>query len=229
MMADDYYINLEGISLETYKKTLEQTDIVPSRKALKENTEERFQKLQQCGFKNLQDCLTMLKTAEKVKEISKKSGLSEHYLLLLKREINSLLPKPLQFKKIPDTKTEILKKLESVGIKNTRQLFNNAKTKKDRKTLLKQTGISDEDLMELLKMADLARIKWIGPIFTRLFFESGTDTADKVSKSKGKAKELFKKLKDVNERNNYTKANFTENDVQICIDVAKDVPKIIEY
>ena len=226
-MADDFYINLESISLGEYKKTLEQTEIIPSRKALKEKTDERFQCLQQYGIKNLQDCFTALKTTDNVEDFSNKSGLSEDYLLLLRREINSLLQKPINFKKFPGLKTEILGKLETVGVKNTRQLFNKVKTKEERKKFSQQTGISVEELIEFVKLTDLSRIKWIGPIFARIFFDPGTDTADKVSKST--AKDLFKKLKEINKKQSYTKANFTENDVRLCIEVSKSVPKTIKY
>lgn len=38
-----------------------------------------------------------------------------------------------------------------------------------------------------------------------------------------------KKLVDINSEKKYTKAKFIENDVRLCIDVAKMVPKVIEY
>jgi hypothetical protein len=206
---------------------LRRTVIVPSRKILKEKTEERFQRLKMCGIYNLQDCLAALKTTGNVSEISEKTDLAEDYLLTLRREINSFLPKPINFEKIPDIKTEVLEKLGKAGIKNTKQLFYKTKTKEARKMLSQQTGISEADLIELVKLTDISRIKWIGPIFARLFYESGIDTTEKISNAN--AEELFKTLKEINEKNNYTKSNFIENDVRICIDVAKDVPKVIEY
>ncbi|MCP3926907.1 MAG: DUF4332 domain-containing protein [Desulfobacterales bacterium] len=226
-MADDYYIDLEKITLDDYNERLEKTYIVKSRKILKENTCEKFKILKDYGIKNLQDCLSILKTKDNVKEFAEKSGLSEEYLTILKREINSFKPNPLNFNKIPDITSAILKKLEKMGIKNTRKLFNKIKTKEDRKEFSEQSGISVEDLLELVKLTDLSRVKWIGPIFSRLFYESGVDTVNKMTKAE--PKELFIKLIEINKKNNYTKANFTENDVMLCIDVSKDVPQAIEY
>ena len=40
---------------------------------------------------------------------------------------------------------------------------------------------------------------------------------------------LFKKLKKLNEEKNYTKAKFTQKDVQYCIDFAKKLPKGFEH
>lgn len=226
-MADEYYIDLESISLDDYKKKLTATEIVPSRQILQEKTAERFRCLQKLGIGNLQDCLTALKTAEKVKQLSEASGLSEDYLLTLRREINSFHPKPIQFSKIPMINENVLKKLESAGVKNTKQLFNKARTIQEREVFSRLTGISADELLELIKLTDLSRIKWIGPIFTRMFFESGVDTAEKVSRAK--AADLFKRLKAINEKHGFTRANFIENDLRIAIDVAKDVPKNVEY
>lgn len=106
-------------------------------------------------------------------------------------------------------------------------LFEKIKTKKERAELAKQANITDEELMELAKLTDLSRVKWIGPVFARIFYDSETDTAEKVSKSI--AGDLFKKLVEVNEKKEYTKGNFVESDVRLCIDVTKDVPKAIEY
>ncbi|MGZ7047488.1 MAG: hypothetical protein ACXVHP_04310 [Methanobacterium sp.] len=39
-------------------------------------------------------------------------------------------------------------------------------------------------------------IKWIGPVFTRIFIESGTDTTEKVSNAHSKS--LYKNLVEIN-------------------------------
>lgn len=81
--------------------------------------------------------------------------------------------------------------------------------------------------MELVKLTDLSRVKWIGPIFARIFLDSGADTVEKLSKSN--AEQLFNDLVKVNSEKKYTKGNFTVNDIRLCINVAKDVPRAIEY
>lgn len=224
---DKYHINLENFSIEKYQKVLEQSEMIPSRMILKEQIGERIKCLKKHGIKNLQDIINVLKASKNVKEFAKKSGLPNDYLAILIREVNSYQPKPVNLNKFTGIKKEVTNKLGKFGLKNTRHLFEKIKTKKERYELAKQENISSEEIMELVKLTDISRVKWIGPIFARIFYDSGTDTAEKISKSK--AENLFKKLVEINNKKKYTKGKFTVKDIQLCINVAKDVPKVIKY
>jgi len=79
--------------------------------------------------------------------------------------------------------------------------------------------------LDLTKLTDLSRVKWIGPIFARIFLDSGTGTVEKLSLSN--AKTPYKKLVDINNEKKYTKNKFVENDVKLCIDITQLVPKVI--
>ncbi|KAF5433514.1 protein of unknown function (DUF4332) [Candidatus Methanophagaceae archaeon] len=226
-MDDSYYIDLGNFTIEKYKNVLEQAEMLPSRIILKEKIAERIQCLKENGIKNLEDLISVLKTTEKVKYFAKKSGLPEDYLLILRREVNSYQPKPVNLKKFPGVKGEAIEKLARIGIKNTKHLFEKVKTQKERDELAKQTNITNEELLELVKLTDISRVKWIGPIFARIFLDSGTDTVEKISKST--AENLFKELVEINNKKEYTKGNFTAKDVLLCINIAKDVPKAIKY
>lgn len=224
---DNYHINLENFSIEKYQKVLERSEMIPSRMILKEQISENIKCLKKQGIKNLQDIINVLKTPKKVKEFAKKSGLPNDYLTILIREVNSYQPKPVNLNKFPDINKEITDKLGKFDLKNTKHLFEKIKTKKERSELARQANISNEELLELVKLTDISRVKWIGPIFAIIFLESGTDTAEKISKSK--AENLFKKLVEINNKMKYTKGKFTVKDIQLCINVAKDVPKVIQY
>ncbi|WP_292756955.1 DUF4332 domain-containing protein [Methanobacterium sp.] len=67
----------------------------------------------------------------------------------------------------------------------------------------------------------------MGPVFARIFLDSGVDTVQKVSEAD--AKTFYKKLIEINREKNYTKGTFTESDVELCVKVASMVPKVIEY
>lgn len=114
-----------------------------------------------------------------------------------------------------------------MGIKNPLHFFRRVKTKSERNNLAAETDIKDEELLELTKLTDLSRVKWIGPIFARIFLDSGTDTVEKLSKAE--ANSLYKKLIEINKEKRYTKGKFIETDVQLCVNVAKNVPVAIEY
>lgn len=226
-MVDDYYIDLKKYPLEQFKQELENSELLPSRRILKEHINTKFKILEDNNIHNLHELSISLKTPKKAKEFAGKSGIPVDYILILRREVNSYTPKPVSLEKFPGIEKEISEKLKSIGIKNTAHLFKRIKTEEDRKELSAETGINYEIIMELTKLTDLSRIKWIGPIFARLFLESGTDTALKVSNAD--AGPLYKKLVEINNEKGYTKGRFIESDVEMCIKVSKMVPKIISY
>lgn len=226
-MDGDYYIDLEKYPLNKFKDELNESELLPSRKILKEQIDTRFTILAKLGITNLHDLSNSLKTPKKTKEFAQKSGLPQDYLLILRREVNSYTPKPVNLDKFPGIDKDVITKLNNIGIKNTAHLFKMIKTEADRKKLSAENSINSEIIMELTKLTDLSRIKWIGPIFARLFFDSGTDTAEKVSNAD--AKSLYKQLVEINAEKGYTRGKFIESDVELCIKVAKMVPKVIDY
>jgi hypothetical protein len=226
-MKNDYHIDLEKFSLKEFKKELSGSELIPSRRVLKDEIEDRFQVLEDNNIHNLKDLTDVLKTPKKSREFSSESGLPEDYLLILRREVNSYTPNPVNLDKFPRVNTAIIKKLKAEGIKNTLNLFELIKTPSDRDNLANKLGIPLDEILELTKLTDLVRIKWVGPVFARIFLDSGTDTAQKISEAN--AEPLYKKLVKINQEKGYTKGKFLESDVALCINVSKIVPKVIEY
>lgn len=226
-MMDDYYMDFQSYSLNDFKTELNSSYLIPSRQILKEHIEDRFKILKDAGAQNLQDLSDLLKTPRKTREFSMKSGLPDDYLLILRREVNSYHPKPVNLEKFPGIKKDTITKLNNAGIKNTAHLFKRVKKETDRKELSTETGVKIEDILELTKLTDLSRVKWIGSVFARIFLDSGTDSVKKLSKAK--AGPLYEKLVEINQEKDYTKAKFVENDVELCIKVAKMVPQSIEF
>lgn len=54
------------------------------------------------------------------------------YLTILRREVNSYQPKPIQLKDIPGVNPEVVRKMDQLGIRNTKQLFPHVLTREDR-------------------------------------------------------------------------------------------------
>jgi hypothetical protein len=226
-MKDDYHVNLEKYHLDRFKNELKKSELIPSRRILKDDIEVRFEVLEDESIHNLQDLANMLKTPKKTREFAKKSGLPEDYLLILRREVNSYTPNPVNLDRFPGIEKNTVSKLQNAGIKNTAHLFKKVKTPEDRVKLAAELEVPSEEVLELTKLTDLSRIKWIGPIFARIFLDSGTDTAEKVSNAN--AEPLYNKLVEINQEKGYTRGKFLESDVELCIKVSALVPKVIEY
>jgi hypothetical protein len=89
------------------------------------------------------------------------------------------------------------------------------------------TGVSMENLLELVKLSDLARVRGIGAAFTKLFYETGANTIDKLSRWDPEA--LFEKAHEVNKGKSVTKVVPPQKDFRQYVAIAKDLPKVIEY
>jgi hypothetical protein len=71
--------------------------------------------------------------------------------------------------------------LESKGLRDAWQLLRTCKTPADRQKLADELDVPYQDLLELVKMADLSRIRAVKAKRTRLYLESGFDTLDKLA------------------------------------------------
>lgn len=67
-------------------------------------------------------------------------------------------------------------KLQAAGIKTVTDLLAKGKTSKSRKELAEATGIDGSLILKWANMADLFRIKGIGPEYSELLEKAGVDT-----------------------------------------------------
>ena len=100
---------------------------------------------------------------------------------------------------------DIVLKLESLGIKNTFQLYDYIKTHGSRTEFLNNTGISKENIMLLTKLTDLSRIRWVNHTFAYVLYEANYTTAKDVSNAD--CNELYETIKKLNSEREIYKGN----------------------
>lgn len=222
-----YYIDLKSLSLDAYAKKLEKAYLPPSRMMLKEGLKESFDCFKNMGINNIQELLLVLKKKDKMLELSKKESLSVEYLTLLLREIKSNLPNPQRLKDFKGISKSTIAILEKNGIKNTRSVYEKVKTGKNRKEFSKKFGINESEILELTKLTDLSRIKWVGATFARMLYDLDIDKVEKVKKADPEF--LHKEINRINQERNYYRGKIGLNDIKIVINAAMDVPVEIEY
>jgi hypothetical protein len=228
MPEKGYAIDLSTFSLMKLKHNIENTRTLPSQKILEEDIDERFACLEQHGLENLQQLQTALKTKKEVQSFAQETGLPVDYLTILRREVNSYQPKPIQLKDFPRVNPEVIQKLDRIGIKQTRQLFPHVLTREDRRAFAEENQIADDDLLELTRLTDIARLKWVGPKFARLLIESPYDSVEKIANSDYET--LYLALAEVNEEQEIYKGNIGEEDLKNWVNfVVQDVPQVIQY
>jgi hypothetical protein len=222
-----YYIDLEYISIQSYKAKIESAYLPPSRKILKERTDERFGYFRSVEIKNVKELLNTLRKKNRFNELSKVECFTGSYLTILLRELNSILPKPVRIRDFPGISAETISKLEQIGINDTLKLFYQVKRAASRKELADATGISHAEIMELTQLTDLSRIKWVGGTFARMLYDIGVDCVEKVSKVN--VDDLHNQINQINKERTYYKGQIGLNDVKIVVDAAKELPLDIEF
>lgn len=163
-----YHIDLTTITLEAYKEKLRNAYLPPSRAMLKDRLDERFDYFASVGIRNLKELQQTLKKKDKLDALTKEICFKGDYLTILLREINSTLPKPNKISDFTGITPEIVAKLKKIGINDTQKLYDKVKTPQSRNELAKNTEISPNIILELTKLTDLSRIKWVGATFARM-------------------------------------------------------------
>jgi len=135
--------------------------------------------------------------------------------------------KPLNLKMIQGVASEHVERLKSLGITNVKQMIEAGSTKTRRQELSNKTGILLENILYLVKFADITRISDIKSVKGKLLFEAKVDTIEKLSKFS--AEELRKKLIEVNEKKKILKRPPTLVETTYWVEQANKLPEIIEY
>jgi len=222
-----YYIDLEKISIDDYRVKLESAYLPPSRLILKDRLDERFGYFKSIGIKNVKGLIQLLKKKDKFAELSKDDCFTVEYLIVLLRELNSILPKPNRISDFKAIAKKTIDRLEKIGITNTEKLYDKVVKKSDRQKLADSTGIEYKDILELTKLSDLSRIKWVGVTYAQILYDLGVDTVGKVSESDPIV--LHKKINQMIKEENLFKGAIGLNDVKILIESAHDLLLEIEY
>jgi hypothetical protein len=225
-MSENYFVDTKRFSIDKFRNILKSKDILPGRILLKDKVDERFDLLKSKGINSLFDLLEALKTKPKMERFSKDSGLTFDYLTILRREAKSYISVPVKLSDLPFAELEIINKLESGGIKDSRQLFDIASKRIDREKLANKYKVPVDKLTELVQLCDLVRITGVGPVFARIIYDSNIHSVREFLSYD--SAHLFGLLIKTNNNKGLTKAKFTIKDIKYCIELGKDLPLAIE-
>ena len=168
-----YSIDPSLLSLEEFKELTANRRMLPGRVMLHDQMDERFALLKRSGMETLGDVLRILGSRSKIHSFAIQTGLTEDYLVLLKREAGSYLAKPIALSSFPGIPFEYVELLRSKGINNTKDLFMQVQSEQEQEELSESTGIPAYRLKELSSLCDLSRITGVGGIFARVLYEAG--------------------------------------------------------
>ena len=118
-------------------------------------------------------------------------------------------------------------KLAAAKINTVEQLLDAGAAKAGRKKLASATGIDEGKILEWVNMADLFRIKGIGPQFAELLEATGVDTVKELRNRN--AENLYDKLVEVQAEKKITKAVPALKQVIKFIEQAKALNPVVTY
>jgi hypothetical protein len=216
-MVYHYHIDTEGYSLTRFQRGIASRQLIPSRRCLQDELEERFRILKDAGISNLKELIDALKTKAKVEQFSQMTGLPNDYLTILRREANSYLPKPVRLDILPGVAADHVARLKDEGITNTQHLFNQAGDRQRRVQLAQRTGIPPDKVDELVGLSDLTRAYGVGPVFARIIYDVG------IRSIKDFVEQTAEDFIRLYEEQAGKKADFSVGEIQFSLDLAKEL------
>ena len=221
-----YSTDLGKLGLDEYLEIIRCQDLLPGRKALHLNLDSNFSLIKEAGIKNLGELLKAISTAPKLKCFSEKAGISEDYLVLLKREAGTLEPKAVNLKDFPGIDVTITDSLFQSGIKTSKDFYELFNTDNDSGRVSKELAISESMAHELYCLCSLARINGIGASAAKCFFEAGFLSVSDIAETS--AEEMLFRVSRINIEKQYYKAKLGTKDIQFCIDYANILNRLGE-
>jgi replicative superfamily II helicase len=87
-----------------------------------------------------------------------------------------------RLKEFKDVNQKAVEKLSAIGIDSVDDILKVGKTKSDRDKIAKKSGVKIEEILELVKLSNLTRLGAVKSVRARLYYESGFDSIEKISK-----------------------------------------------
>ena len=118
-------------------------------------------------------------------------------------------------------------KLRAAGVHTTEALLERGRTRRGRRELAAMTGFSEKIILEWVNRADMFRIRGIGSQYSDLLEAAGVDTVRELAMRK--AETLTETLAKVNAEKNKVNKLPGLKKVRNWIQIAKSLPKGVEY
>ncbi len=134
--------------------------------------------------------------------------------------------KPFYLKKFLGVESDHIAKLEAHYIENIDQMLDEGRTPALRQALSEHTGIPLKDILELVKLSDLARLGAVRGVRARLYHDAGL-TPEKIARRE--PEELHRMLVEWVKETGFDGIAPFPKEVQHLIDDARKLPPLVHY
>ena len=119
------------------------------------------------------------------------------------------------------------KKLRKIGCASPAKLLKDGATRKGRKNIAKDAGISDSIILRCVNMADLFRVKGVATQYAELLEAAGVDTVKELRNRN--AENLIEKMAEVNTKKRLVRQLPSGKMVANWVKQAKKLKPIVTY
>ncbi len=138
-----------------------------------------------------------------------------------------IVRKPFLLRDFRGVDPETPAKLAAAGIRNIKQMLEAGRTRQARSSLAAKVGISEDVILELVKLSDLARIPGVKGIRARLYHDAGVDTVEKMAQWEPEA--LREAMIEFVDRTNFEGIAPLPAEAAYTVAKAKSLPRLVEY
>lgn len=209
-----YSVDLTKFSLEEFEKILLTSRLLPSQRLILEDLSLNMQKLKNKGLKNLQNVHDLLKKKDAYPSISRETEISEAYLMIINRMVNSYIVKPLPLDKLMIFTKEELSGLAEEGIKNTKHYYDSLLNASQRENIAGKVNIPLARLEYALHIIDLLRINGVGVEYAKILYEMRIQSVQEYNKTPSET--ILASFNELNRNKVYSKATLGISDIEYC-------------
>ncbi len=222
-----YYTDLSKMSLQNLKNRIEQTRLLPSQQILLINLEDRISCIDSQGISDVEALKQVLKAKDKLIKFAKQSKIDVDFLNVLRREINSYHPKTRKLSDYPAIKDSTKELLIQSGLKTSKDLYKRISTIEEREVFASELNLKAEEVLELTKLVDVSRLRYVNGPFASLLLQSSYDTMKKIKEADPEA--LYLELTKLNQGKKIYKAVIGRPDMKYFVEDQANVSFDIEY
>jgi hypothetical protein len=210
-----YFIKEDDFFLEQVVSRIKSTDLTPGIEPIKHDIEKNAAILEGTGVGNLAGLRKVLRNKKKLPEFSRQTGIEEDYLVLLRREIEGWVIRPIKIGDFFWLDEQLINTLHEIGLGSTDKIYNRLSIEDEKLEITRNYNLSREDLDYILNLSTITRIRWVSPVVARILIESGYHTIEKIKHANpGK---LCKEIDQLNSSRNYFKGKIGERDIRRLI------------
>jgi hypothetical protein len=168
-----YSTDLTSISLDAFEETILTIDLLPSRMMLAEEITDVVPELKRMGIDNLEDLRGLLRDKARYAELAASLSVDEKYLIVLNREVNSYVSKPVSLSQLDVFEEPELERLRMARIRSTKELYERCALPSGRRAVAVEHDLDGKPLARALALSDLIRINGVGPAFAHFLSSLG--------------------------------------------------------